>query len=279
MKHLIFCIACCLIFGNTFAQPFTGQDINPRQGIFGDSWSSVDPNNYMLNYFALSILRDTTGSPNQKPYPGFYIHTPNGGFQMGVCMDSLQPWGVGNTFMKASRNDGSGPRNTIYDLIGGYPSFFRFGVETTGFKALVVNENDRVGIGTDNLPTTVPSTSDNYRLFVKGGIKAEELLVELSSTGGWGDYVFDKDYILMSIPALKDYIASQKHLPNMPSAQNLVDNGGIEMGKMIKMQQEKIEENVLYVIQLSEQLEKLRKQNEELQQKLAIIEKTISKPE
>lgn len=277
MKKTVFTLICSLFGGHLFAQqPFTGQDINPRQGIFGDDWSSLDPNNYMLNWFALSIYRDGTGSPNQKPYPGFYIHTPDGGFQMGICMDSGQPWGVGNFYMKANRNGGTGPRTAIYDLVGGYPSFFRFGVASTNFKALVINDNDRVGIGTDNMPTTMPSTNDNYRLFVKGGIKAEELLVELSSTGGWGDYVFDKNYELMELPALKTYVESNKHLPDFPSAQELVDNGGIEISKMIKSQQVKIEESVLYVLQLSEKLEKLQKQNEELQHKVESLEKSLS---
>lgn len=153
------------------------------------------------------------------------------------------------------------------------PRFVRFGSPQGGFKDLVISNQGKVGIGT----AIFPLTNDGYNLYVKGGIKAEEVKVELASVGGWADYVFTPTYKLMPLTKLKSFITTNKHLPNMPSAQNLVNNGGIEISKMLKLQQEKIEENTLYVLQLNETLEALKKENEELKKRLAAIEKLLTK--
>ncbi len=100
----------------------------------------------------------------------------------------------------------------------------------------------------------VPAAS-GYKLTVTGKIIAEELKVKLS--GSWPDYVFENKYKLQSLPELEQFIQSNKHLPNIPSASEIEKNG-MEVGDMQKKMMEKIEELTLYVIDLQKQIEVLK---------------------
>ena len=86
---------------------------------------------------------------------------------------------------------------------------------------------------------------------------AEEVRVELNGT--WPDYVFADDYNLMPLQALKQYVMQHNHLPEVPSAEAMKD--GIDVGKMNKLLMQKVEELTLYVIQLNEEIQQLKKQN------------------
>lgn len=126
-------------------------------------------------------------------------------------------------------------------------------------KELKFNAN-RVGIGSDfgsfPLMTTIPNAS-SYRLFVRGGILAEEVRIRLQAD--WADYVFLKDYKLLSLADTEQYINENGHLPNMPSAAQVKEEG-IEMGNIIKLQQEKIEELTLHLIEQDKKMEELKAQ-------------------
>ena len=114
--------------------------------------------------------------------------------------------------------------------------------------------NGQMSIGTSNFPATVGSaTTSNYGLYVEGGILTEELRVRT----GWADYVFDKEYRLLKLGEVETYIKENGHLPNIPSA-NEVEESGISVGEITKLQQEKIEELTLYTIQQQKEIEKLK---------------------
>ena len=116
------------------------------------------------------------------------------------------------------------------------------------FAADQLKLNGKVGVGAVvTFPTTVGTASvANYKLFVTGGILTEELRIGLLPT--WADYVFNKDYKLKSLNEVENFIKENGHLPNVPSAKEVAANG-IEVGNMAKIQQEKIEELTLYVIE------------------------------
>ncbi|NMH26740.1 hypothetical protein [Flavobacterium silvaticum] len=122
----------------------------------------------------------------------------------------------------------------------------------------------KVGIGGEyntafgSFPTTAGGVSvANYKLFVKGGILTEE--VRVNTVSGWADYVFKDDYHLRPLSEVEQFITDNGHLPNVPSACE-VESDGIELANMAKIQQEKIEELTLYLIQQQKEIETLKAQ-------------------
>ena len=85
----------------------------------------------------------------------------------------------------------------------------------------------------------------------------------------WKSYVFDKEYKLMPLEEVKDFVAKNKHLPDVPSAKELVNNG-LDLGEMQAKQMQKIEELTLYMLELKKQVDDLKVENEKLK---AIVEK------
>jgi len=108
-------------------------------------------------------------------------------------------------------------------------------------------------------------SNTNYSLFVEKGILTERLKVALVSSTEWADYVFADNYKLMSLYDVERFINENKHLPDVPSAQQLVDEGGIDMNDMFARQMAKIEELTLYLI-------KLQKENDQLKQRITNLE-------
>ena len=63
----------------------------------------------------------------------------------------------------------------------------------------------------------------------------------------------------MSLENLEKFIEENGYLPNVPSAE-VVQKTGIELGDIKRIQQEKIEELTLYIIDLNEQLQAIKAQ-------------------
>ncbi|MES1225318.1 MAG: hypothetical protein ABUT20_58095, partial [Bacteroidota bacterium] len=101
-----------------------------------------------------------------------------------------------------------------------------------------------VGIG--SITTWDPA----YKLSVKGAIRCQKVLVDIT----WADYVFHKDYKLMSIPELEKFVVENKHLPNIPAGSEIEKNG-LDLGTVQAKQMEKIEELTLYIIELNKKMQ------------------------
>ncbi|MFK7787181.1 MAG: hypothetical protein AB8B56_18815 [Crocinitomicaceae bacterium] len=165
------------------------------------------------------------------------------------------------------------PGDAVMRVLGGGDLLFsipgtngsrQIGFDTGGGRVMTVQEvgtTGKVGIGTTNFPTSIGGANiSGYHLFVQGGVLADEVRVRT----GWADYVFYDDYELKPLSEVADYIEENGHLPNVPSAEQ-VEEEGIELGDITKIQQEKIEELTLYVIKLQEQLDELQKQYEKME--------------
>ncbi len=109
--------------------------------------------------------------------------------------------------------------------------------------------NGNVGIGTTKI-------TDNFKLSVGGKVRAEEIEVSLISSG-WADFVFEEDYQLTPLKEVEDFIETNKHLPNVPSAKEVTEKG-INLGQMDAILLRKIEELTLYMIALKKENEALK---------------------
>ncbi len=141
------------------------------------------------------------------------------------------------------------PENTITD-----PLSLEFGAPS---NSIYVNSSGNVGIGTKN--------PKGYKLAVAGNMVAEEILVKLTSK--WPDYVFHEEYTLPGLKEVENYIVQNKHLPDIPSEEEVLTDG-INLGNMQSKMLKKIEELTLYLIEQNKRLDKLEKQNIDLIKKL-----------
>lgn len=116
-------------------------------------------------------------------------------------------------------------------------------------KLIVKGVSGDMGIGTN-------TTATGYKLTVAGKVICTELKVQLQP---FPDYVFAKNYKLLSLKEVENHINTYHRLPGMPSAAE-VEKDGMEVGKMQGKVVEKVEENTLYIIQLSKENEALKKQ-------------------
>jgi hypothetical protein len=108
------------------------------------------------------------------------------------------------------------------------------------------------GAGQMMIGTTEPAAG--HLLSVGGKIAAEEILVDLE--GDWPDYVFESSYPLPSLAGLRSFIARHGHLPGIPSAATVKEEG-IQLGEMQAALLEKIEELTLYILQQEERIQRL----------------------
>ena len=75
--------------------------------------------------------------------------------------------------------------------------------------------------------------------------------------GACADYVFEPDYELRSLGELDAFIAENRHLPNVPSADEMRQHG-VSMTHLSGRLLEKIEELTLYTLQQQETIDELQ---------------------
>lgn len=249
---------------------FSGGKVNP-----------LFPNRRLFNMFDMSMI-----SPYNLKWVGFNMSDRTGKERFSVNLiegsttelvlnDALQA----NFFKIKDYGDANGcylhlPKPNTKVIIGGYADD-----PIIGDRKFVVKGNSliqgKVGIGGSdstpfgNFPTNSGGVNvSGYNLFVKGGILTDELRVSTT----WADYVFAKEYKLPTLQEVEKHIQEKGHLINVPSAKQ-VEEDGIELGEMAKIQQEKIEELTLYIIEQNKINEAQNKLILQLSDRLNAIEK------
>ncbi len=131
-----------------------------------------------------------------------------------------------------------------------------------GSNALYIKTDGKMGFGAIN-PNNITE-----QVHVAGRIKASGFIADASS---FPDYVFAKDYKLMSLKEVENYTDKNQHLPGMPSEKEVINNG-LDIKKVVTISVEKIEELYLHTIQQEKEINDLKKMISELQKQLKIIQ-------
>lgn len=142
-----------------------------------------------------------------------------------------------------------------YNIINGESVTFKtvpdqYAITTGIYESRNAYFASNVGIGT---------TAPDEKLTVKGKIHAQEVRVDMLGPLV-PDYVFKVDYKLKSLQEVEKYIKENKHLPEIPSAQEIEKNG-LMLAEMNMNLLKKIEEITLYMIEIKKENEK---QNQEI---------------
>jgi len=131
--------------------------------------------------------------------------------------------------------------------------------KTNNSERILISSDGNVGIGTSAI------TGGDYKLYVKNGIRTEKVKVDLATN--WPDYVFHQQYKLPSLKEIEEFIRKNQHLPDVPSAKEVEENG-LDLGDNQAILLKKIEELTLYLIEMNKKVDKLAEENEILKKKL-----------
>lgn len=164
-------------------------------------------------------------------------------------------------------------------------------------NALVLGNNVNVGIGTSapqnrleltagtdgrsglrltNMTANSPAHQDATGKFLTvdgkgdvtlaGRLSATAMHVQPTSESQWADYVFAPTYQLPSLRAVEQFVQQNQHLPDMPSAQQMVKEG-VDLTSLLATLVKKNEELTLHLIEQQKRIEKLEKQVSEKNKK------------
>lgn len=142
------------------------------------------------------------------------------------------------------------------------------GFATAGVTRMVIDRLGHVGIGTPTPQTALHVNGDlrvDGTIFHRGILKSQEINVEVPN-GTWKDYVFAPSYRLKSLREVEQFIQSNGHLPEIPSAKE-VEQNGISVGDMQAKLLQKVEELTLYVIEQDKMIKAQAKEIEALKKK------------
>lgn len=238
-----------------------GKKISLYPGTTGDAGLSVFGNEFRIH-------SDYNGADITFGYDNF-----TNGFTERVRMKANGNVGIGtnapaylmdvNGRMRLRHNGASSgvwfnsSTNTEASFIGQYTNNL-WGIFTGGAWKFAVNATDgSVMLGSNNLDGEVLTNASGYKLKVFGKIIGEEVRVQLKSA--WPDYVFADDYSLRPLAEVEQFIKYNKHLPNIPSAAEVQQDGQM-LGEIQSKLVEKVEELTLYIIDLKKEIEQLKKQ-------------------
>jgi hypothetical protein len=121
--------------------------------------------------------------------------------------------------------------------------------------------NSHVEIGQGTISATSPYYNDvQTKLMVGGRIMCQDVIVSFVD---WQDEVFDSAYSLMPMDSVNAYIQTNGHLPGVPG-ENKIETEGMSVAQTAELQQAKIEEIMLYILQLNERMKALEAENAKL---------------
>nr|WP_294858094.1 hypothetical protein [uncultured Fluviicola sp.] len=125
-------------------------------------------------------------------------------------------------------------------------------------------------LGTEGSLELRSGSLQTFKVETNGMIRGRRMKLDLDT---WADYVFEPTYQLMPLSDVETFVKKEKHLPNVPSEQELKADGADVM-EMNKILMEKVEELTLYLIQQNKNTEELKLQMEALKTKVVELEKT-----
>lgn len=221
---------------NNLQRVFIGAGTGNESGYVGINTTSPKQRLHLVN--GNILITRTTSKDTDAP------GSTNGSILFGDAASTAYPYG--RRGVEYLNQDGAKGLNfwKTFDNNGGALNHVLFLSEKQGCVG-------NVGIGTKN-PTK--------KLSVNGTVLAREEIVSNESTY-WPDYVFSSDYELMSLRDLEAFVKANSHLPGVPSAAE-VDEEGFKLGEMNTVLLQKVEELTRYVIDLQKQIDGLKQGKE-----------------
>lgn len=170
-----------------------------------------------------------------------------------------------STWSGGGGENGTGQFNNWRTLLDSHSD-----IKSTGRLLLTGTGNHIFSSGNVGIGTETPQA----KLSVNGNILAKEIKIKTDISVP--DYVFEPDYELNSLEFIEQYIKSNKHLPEIPSAKE-IERDGLDVAGMNLQLLKKIEELTLYAIKQETEIKnqnlKSEQQKDLLEQQRKLIER------
>jgi len=252
MKHqILFSLVISLICTTTNAQEWStnGNDIYRASGNVGIGTSSPNGNLHIKN-----------STPEES---GVLIiqgkQSGNSGNSTEIVMST--DWSTANN---TEVSDQAGRKAIIKAIANNsWGENVRLGFFTSSNKnvypleRMTISPGGNIGIGTQ---------TPEANLTVAGDIHAREIRVK---TDAGADFVFAKEYDLLSLEEVEEFIKMNKHLPEIAPEAEMIKND-INIGDFQIQLLQKIEELTLYIIELN-------KKNHQQSLRINTLEKQLNK--
>lgn len=270
MKRFFILSLLTLLFSNsTFSQDWNGINTEYGRAVLGLNYLSSNTQFKVYNkgytYGIYSVI-PTKNNALSKTYSIYaksfsflagdenwaFFSDGKAGFKGDVIFNSAAASSNNQWMVHLGTTAGSN-RFTIYPLDSGVAdSDNRFVLKRGGDLIKYVKEPDTTAIAVFH------DGRNQFQVMGNGDLFARSIKVTLAD---FPDYVFESSYDLMPLEKLGLYVKENKHLPNIPSEKEIIENG-LDVGEMQHKQMEKIEELTLYVIKLNEKINALEKELE-----------------
>ena len=132
---------------------------------------------------------------------------------------------------------------------------FDFNIKTNNTLRMVVKNTGQIFFGTKHIQATHLHANSGYQF--DGKLACKELVVVDPTK--WADFVFDNNYKLLPLAEVEHFYNTNKHLPSVPSEQEVKTNG-INTAEMDAILLQKIEELTLYIVQQQKEIDALKKE-------------------
>ncbi|MBW7675114.1 cell wall anchor protein [Chryseobacterium chendengshani] len=226
-----------------------------------------------------------TNNDGSQPWRKAVMETSAGNVRIGLndtfnSDSSLRVYKTENTSFEVANSNGflqiaRSNCNGCYGANVGETVIRNIGTNSQGSSTIIFSiPNDAndgasyIGIN-DGANGTWAKFFNNATARFNGKIFAKEVEVKANV---WADYVFNKDYQLLTLDEVEKHINKNGHLPNVPSAKVILEKG-INVAEMDAKLLEKIEELTLYSI---EQNKQLKSQYEEINELKKQVQKLMS---
>lgn len=186
--------------------------------------------------------------------------------------------------------EGAPAQNWLVNLgnteAAGHKMYFGYGNSTSTNYGLLITggrsiagqldfavENKFYVMGNGNvLIGKTSQTNTAYMLDVNGKARANEIVV--NTTGA--DFVFEKDYKLRSLKDVEAFVKQNKHLPEVPSAKAMQENG-LGVSEMQTKLLQKVEELTLYLIEQNKRIVDYESNQQKQQLEIEKLKKLLNK--
>jgi len=181
----------------------------------------------------------------------FFISSSSILFPQAACFQNAPSWALGgNTGMTFRNSIGTCSR---LDLI----------LKTNDTSRVLIQADGRFFFGKKRIAADHPHANSYFQ--VDGKLACQELVVV--DPNKWADFVFYPNYQLMPLTEVEQFYKGNKHLPDVPSEEE-IKNRGLNVAEIDAILLQKIEELTLYVVDLNKKIDQLRLQNSELEAKI-----------